>query len=146
MEPANHVAIFYPVITLALWTLLILGMVGFRRVLAVSRREISSGEFKLGETSKVPTRVSIPNRNYMNLLEAPVLFYVVCVILFATSRVDSIFLALAWSFVACRLVHSLVHLSYNNVLHRLMPFALGNFILIAMWIRLALVLQSKTAA
>ena len=139
----NSIVIFYPVIVLAIWTLLILGMVGFRRVQAVSRREISPNEFKLGETSKVPAPVSIPNRNYMNLLEVPVLFYVACVILYTTNRVDSIVLALAWSFVACRVVHSVVHLSYNNVLHRLLPFTLGNFILIAMWIKLLITLPAS---
>jgi hypothetical protein len=33
----------------------------------------------------VPPAVSIPNRNYMNLLELPMLFYVVCIVLYVTA-------------------------------------------------------------
>jgi hypothetical protein len=30
-------------------------------------------------------------------------------------------------------VHSLIHLSYNDVYHRLAVFALSNFVLLALW-------------
>ena len=31
-------------------------------------------------------------------------------------------------------IHSVIHLSYNNVTHRLTAFALSNFVLIALWV------------
>jgi hypothetical protein len=32
-----------------------------------------------------------------------------------------------------RFGHSIIHLTYNNVTHRVIPFAASNFVLIAMW-------------
>jgi len=53
-----------------------------------------------------------------------------------TSTFDG--LALAWAYVACRALHSLIHLTYNNVLHRLAAFAASNVVLLVIWIRLVL--------
>jgi hypothetical protein len=70
----------------------------------------------------------------MNLLEAPLLFYLACVLLFVTAGGSPTALALAWAYVACRLVHSLIHLSYNRVAHRLIAFAASNGVLVALWL------------
>jgi hypothetical protein len=72
----------------------------------------------------------------MNLLEIPLLFYVACITLYVTRHVDAPAVWLAWAYVALRAVHSLVHLTYNNVIHRLVVFALSNVILLALWVRL----------
>lgn len=90
-------------------------------------------DFKFGESKNVPSDVSIPNRAYMNLLELPMLFYVLCLMLFVSARVDTMFLNLAWSYVALRAIHSLVHVTYNNVYHRLIIFSLSNVVLVIMW-------------
>jgi hypothetical protein len=44
---------------------------------------------------------------------------------------------LAWGFVVLRIVHSLIHCSYNNVNHRFAAYALSCLFLLFMWIRLA---------
>ena len=36
------------------------------------------------------------------------------------------------------IVHSVIHLSYNHVIHRLLAFALSNFVLVTLWILTAL--------
>ncbi|HWV91063.1 MAG TPA: MAPEG family protein, partial [Burkholderiales bacterium] len=86
----------------------------------------------------VPSEARLPSRNFVNLLEMPVLFYVACVILYVIGAVDATGLALAWAYVACRALHSLIHLTYNNVFHRLAAFAAGYVVLLAIWIRLVL--------
>jgi hypothetical protein len=40
----------------------------------------------------------------------------------------------AWVYVALRVIHSLIHITYNNVLHRLSAYALSNFVLMAFWV------------
>jgi hypothetical protein len=40
----------------------------------------------------------------------------------------------AWAFVVTRIVHTCIHLSYNNVLHRLLVFGFRNLCVLAMWI------------
>lgn len=77
-------AILHPVFVLGFWTILVLVMVGYRRVGAARRGRVRSEDFKFGESRSVPPEVSLPNRNYMNLLELPVLFYVVCIVLYVT--------------------------------------------------------------
>jgi hypothetical protein len=127
-------AILYPVFALASWTGLVLQLIPFVRVRAGLRREIRTDDFKFGESAAVPPAVSIPNRNYMNLLELPVLFYVVCLMLYASAAASPNALRLAWAYVFFRIVHSLIHLTYNRVFHRLGAFALSNAVLVVLWV------------
>lgn len=113
---------------------MVLLLIPFYRIRAGRRREIRTEDFKYGESATVPGYVSIPNRNYMNLLELPILFYVVCLLFFVTSSTTSLAVQIAWAYVAFRVIHSLVHLGYNNVMHRLAAFALSNFALFSLWI------------
>src|SRR4051812_38531654 len=127
-------AIFLPVCILALWTGTVLAMTGLRRILAVRAGRIAEGAFRLGESPQVPSDVTLPNRNLMNLLEMPVLFYVLCVAVYVTHRVTPVVTILAWSYVILRLAHSAIHLTTNRVTHRLVAFALSNFVLLFLWI------------
>src|SRR3990167_2758813 len=105
---------------------------------AGNRREVVACDFKYGESAAVPAYVCIPNRNYMNLLELPVLFYVACLLVYVTDGASIALVALAWTYVALRVLHSLIHLSYNHVYHRLMAFAASNLVLIALWLLAAM--------
>jgi hypothetical protein len=64
------------------------------------------------------------------------LFYIACLTLVVTNSLDTIYVSLAWAFFGARVVHSFVHLTYNNVIHRLRSFALSNLILTIIWLRL----------
>jgi len=119
---------------LAAWTLLVLLLIPIARARSARRREIVIDDFKYGESPAVPPRVSIPNRNYMNLLELPMLFYVVCVVLYVTGAASTTTIALAWAFVGLRIAHSLIHLTYNHVLHRLAAFSAANVALVLLWV------------
>ena len=127
-------AILVPVFVLAAWTGLVLLLIPVVRIRAALRREVVADDFRHGESGEVPLHVRIPNRNYMNLLELPVLFYVACLLLFATGGASSAALGCAWAYVGLRIVHSGIHLTYNHVLHRLAVFALSNFVLLALWV------------
>jgi hypothetical protein len=132
----KNTAILYPVFALVAWTFLILIYLAKARITS----RIHPKEFRYGESSVVPAHVSIPNRNYMNLLELPILFYVVCVMLFSAGVTSNAILGLAWAYVALRVMHSLIHLTYNNVLHRLAVFAASNFVLASMWVNAGAIL------
>lgn len=129
----RHATMLAPVFALAAWTFLVLTWLGASRILAAQCRQIVPADFKLGESAQVPEHVCIANRNYMNLLELPVLFYVVCLLIVVTGIASPTLLALAWAYVGLRVLHSLVHLSYNHVLHRLAVFATSNGVLAVMW-------------
>jgi len=127
-------AILYPTFALAAWTLFVLLLIPIARVRSARRREIVVDDFKYGESPAVPPAVSIPNRNYMNLLELPMLFYVVCIVLYVTAGASTTTIALAWAFVVLRVAHSLIHLSYNRVMHRLAAFTASNVALVVLWV------------
>lgn len=137
------VRIFFPMIALVGLTFSVLLLIPFARIRAVRSGSIDADDFKFGESSRVPPDVSIPNRNYMSLLELPILFYAVCLSLYVTQRVDDTAVVLAWVYVGLRVVHSAVHLTYNRVVHRLLVFATSNFVLLAIWVRF---LTSLTSA
>jgi hypothetical protein len=127
-------AILYPMFALAAWTLIVLLLIPIVRARSARRREIVIDDFKFGESPAVPPSVSIPNRNYMNLLELPMLFYVVCIVLYVTAGASTAAIALAWVFVVLRIAHSLIHLSYNRVVHRLAAFSASNVVLVVLWV------------
>ncbi|MDP1739013.1 MAG: MAPEG family protein [Caulobacter sp.] len=127
-------SIFLPMLGMALLTFVVLGLIPQRRFKAVADRQVTPDDFALGESPRVPGHVSLANRNYMNLLELPMLFYAVCVALFVTGMVDGLALGLAWTYLALRVVHSLIHVTYNRVLHRLALFGVSNFVLMGLWV------------
>jgi hypothetical protein len=133
-------SIFHPVVALVLWTFVVLLLVPKARFKAARARQVRVADFALGESENVPPQTRLPNRNYMNLLELPVLFYVACLVVYVIGKVDAWSLALAWMFVALRIGHSIIHLTYNHVIHRMRVFALSVLALLALWIRILVVL------
>jgi hypothetical protein len=129
----RSVGILYPMFALAAWTVLVLLLIPLVRVRSALQREIVPDDFKYGESSSVPPRVSLPNRNYMNLLELPMLFYIVCLLLYVTAARSPLAVDVAWIYVALRVIHSVIHLSYNHVIHRLTAFSLSNAALVFLW-------------
>ncbi len=127
-------AILYPMFALAFWTFGILILIPIARFKAVFAKQADANDFKFGETDNLPDYVKLPNRNYMNLLELPLLFYVVCLIIYVTQSVNSTNIAIAWAYFALRVIHSIIHLNGNNVRLRLVAFAISNFVLIALWV------------
>src|SRR5947199_10097353 len=111
--------IFAPMGALAFLTFGVLILISIRRFQAGAKGEIVRDDFKFGESANVPGHVSIPNRSYMNLLELPMLFYVGSLMYFVAGKVDAVVLGIAWTYVALRFVHAAIHLTYNNVMHRL---------------------------
>ena len=126
--------IFAPMGAMALLTFIVLGFIPTTRFRAVFARQVTPDDFKLGESPRVPPHVAVTNRNFMNLLELPMLFYVAGLMFYVAGRVDQTVLAVAWAFVALRAIHSMIHLSYNHVIHRLTAFALSNGVLMAFWV------------
>ena len=75
--------------------------------------------------------------NYRNLFEMPVLFYLLCALLVALNKADSLYAAGAWAYVLLRCVHSYIHTGYNKVMHRFAAFLASSAVLAFLWVRLA---------
>lgn len=126
-------SIFAPMGAMAALTSAVLLQVPIRRFLAMRAGAVSLADFALGEAPAAPVAVALANRNFMNLLEVPTLFYVVCLMYAVSACTDATALAFAWTYVALRCIHSVIHLTYNAVLHRLVTFAISNAVLVALW-------------
>jgi hypothetical protein len=138
----NPTAILWPIGALAILTFAVLLVVPYRRFKAAFARQVRAEDFRYGESNNVPGEVRIPNRNYMNLLESPNLFYVACILFYVTDLVDVQAVSMAWLYVALRTAHSIVHLTYNKVMHRMIAFAASITVLVAMWVHLLLSLPA----
>lgn len=125
--------IFLPMGVLAFWTFAILLLVPFQRFRAVFAGKVGAKDYKYGKSDDASGDLSIPDRAMMNLLELPVLFYVVCLMFYVTNRADAVVLEVCWAYVVFRIAQTLVHVTYNKVIHRLTMFAISNFVLISLW-------------
>lgn len=107
------------------------------RIGAWRRGRLSSAYMRTAQGTPPPEQVVAASRHFSNLFEVPVLFYVTCLLLAVLARVDGVFLAMAWLFVLCRVVHAAIHLTYNNPYHRFASYVAGCVVLGAMVVRLA---------
>jgi hypothetical protein len=71
--------------------------------------------------------------NFRNLFELPVLFYLAVVVIALSGTASRSALALAWLFVALRVVHSVIHCSYNRVMHRFPVHFSSTLVLWGLW-------------
>ena len=126
-------------LALMLWTLCVLLLLPLARYRAIRAGGVDWDDFAPGESARVPEPARRVNRALVNLLEVPVIFYALVLACLMTARVDAtaLALALAWAYVALRMAHTIVHLSYNRVTHRFIVFAASNGVLVAMLLRLA---------
>jgi hypothetical protein len=129
-------AIFLPATALVILTLGIGSRLFYVRIMAVRRGDISAAFYKLNRGGRLPDYVARVSQNYDNLLELPVLFYVAAFLIYATQSVDVFYTTMAWVFVGLRVVHSGIHTTYNNVLHRAWVFLGGFIVLVIIWLRL----------
>ena len=100
----------------------------------VKTRSIAHGVLKDSESAA---------DNLSNLFESPVLFYVAILLALILMLQDTILVVLAWTWVTARCAHSLIHITYNQVMHRFMVFMFSSFVLLAIWVRLGwIIVQS----
>ena len=134
--------IFCPVfgmfmLTFAVWALiLILRLKSIHFVKAHSNSDWVVPLFQGGSNYLTYTQ-----RNFANLLEFPILFYVVCIVIYVTGNVDEYFITLAYSFFYIRIIHSVNHIFLNimvpviDVPLRAFPWLLSIAIVVWMSVR-----------
>ena len=131
----SQTAILFPVLALAGWTMAVLLLMPLRIFRSVSAGQEALEDIKLGVASQNSSQATIPNRNFINLLEVPVLFYVLCIILYVTQRADATAVYLAWGYFGLRVVHSCIHLTYNKVLHRGFIYGISNLVVMVILVK-----------
>ena len=81
--------------------------------------------------------VEMPANNLRNLFEMPVLYFALVPLLLVTGEAGPVQLALAWTYVALRAVHSFIHIVVKKVPPRFLAYFASTIVLSAMWIGFA---------
>ncbi len=125
-------AIFSPFFATMFLTLLVWVYMYIRRISFLKSQKIRPKQLAApGALAQIsPPNVSNPSDNLKNLFETPVLFYGLVLYLFITKQVDAVYVNAAWIFAAFRVLHSIVHCTFNIIILR---FYLYLFSTLAVW-------------
>lgn len=131
--------IFGPVLVQVLLTFVVWLRLYFTRVAEMQRERIHPQKLaRAGDAQHLLQQSAGGADNFRNLFEMPVLFFVAAVSAHSLFIVDTVLLALAWVFVLLRIVHSVIHVTYNRVIHRFYVYLASCIAVWAMWIIIAL--------
>ncbi|MFT6916162.1 MAG: hypothetical protein ACJAWL_002486 [Motiliproteus sp.] len=133
--------IIYPMFALVVLTFIVGFSTGISRFMSVKKGLVDRRYFKLLAEYTPPDNMVKLGRNFSNLLEMPVLFYAVGIILLALEINNKVMLIFAWVFVILRIIHSIIHVTYNNPIHRFLAFLLSSIIVLIMWVQLVLIIS-----
>ncbi|WND03135.1 MAPEG family protein [Temperatibacter marinus] len=112
-------------LTVLVWFWLYIVRLGFMRSNKIDPESLKTAKGKM----QMDGPQNYPAENYNHLFEMPILFYVVCLLFVATGKGDMEALNLAWAFVATRVLHSIIHCTYNKIMHRFMVFLVSSIVM-----------------
>jgi hypothetical protein len=134
----THTQILLPCAALVLLTLLVWLRLYVERIAEMRARRIRPQALAAARDVAQTLQNVQAADNFRNLFEVPVLFYVLCLALALTQLASSFDVWGAWGFVLLRALHSLIHLTYNRVMHRFMAYAASTVLLFLLWLSFAI--------
>lgn len=137
-------AIFWPVIAQVLLVLAVAVRMYLARVGEMRERRIRPQAIATSQTAAEALKNVAAADNFRNQFETPVLFFAVCGAMAITDTVTPLQLWLAWTYVGLRTVHSIIHVTYNRVIHRFLAYVASLACLFLMWALFGLALWNIT--
>ncbi len=125
--------LIYPALAQILWTFVVLTITFLRRKKAFAAREVSMADVAVSN-ERYPEPARLAAANFSNQFETPVLFFALVLIAIHVGTTGYVMAALAWAFVATRVVHTLIHTGTNRLQQRALVFAAGAACLFLMWV------------
>jgi hypothetical protein len=123
----------YPMLALVLLTFAVALVLLLRRVHAMRAGRIHPQSVAAARDMAAKVDDHRAADNFRNLFETPVLFYAAMLAAIALHGGTWPLLVLAWTYVALRVGHSLVHCTYNTVMHRFAVFVASMIVLFVIW-------------
>ncbi|TFH25601.1 MAG: hypothetical protein E4H03_00275 [Myxococcales bacterium] len=114
-------------------TAAVLARMARTRVNAVTRKEMALDFYRTYDKGEEPEQIRRITRNFINLFEVPVLFYVGVVLVYISHQVNYWMVGCAWTYVALRFLHTYIHLMSNDVLTRFRVYFASGLVLLVMW-------------
>jgi hypothetical protein len=135
----SELLLVYPMLAMVFLTFVVLVLLFRSRVRMVREGHAPVSYFRTfqGEVEE-PEYTVKPARHFVNLFEAPTLFYAGCLAAMVVGVSGPWVLALAWAYVAARYVQAVIHLGGNRVRYRLRAYFISWLLLLALWIYVAL--------
>lgn len=134
--------ILQPVVALAAWTMVMWAWMYATRIPAMIAAKVEPDSLARDPEARLdrllPPQVQWKAHNYNHLHEAPTVFYAVAIVLAITGEGDGYSAVLGWTYVAARVVHSLVQAIVNRVTLRFAVFVFSSLVLVALIVRAAL--------
>jgi hypothetical protein len=124
----------------AVWVRLYVVRIGEMRRRSIDPQRVADSRVAAGVLENVATA-----DNFRNLFEVPVLFFAGCLAAAVADAVTPLLLGFAWAFVVLRATHSVIHVTYNRVMHRFAVYALGTLCVFALWTTLAFSLLARAS-
>lgn len=131
--PTGPLTLIYPMFAMVLLSFFVLIRLFRSRVGAVKAGEIDKSYFRLYRGATEPESTAKTSRHFVNLFEAPTLFYVVCLAAMVTQKGGTLMQALAWAYVLTRIVHAIIHLGPNRLRWRVRAYFVSWVVLLTMW-------------
>lgn len=132
-----------PVLALVVWTLIVWIWMYATRIPAMQKAKIDpQSAIHPGSLSVLPPEIRVVADNYNHLHEQPTIFYALAFYSHLAGTGDGANVALAWAYVALRVVHSFMQIIVRRVMLRFLAFATGSLVLIALAARNLLALAS----
>ena len=126
-------SVLLPAFALFALTIFVLVRMGLGRRAAVQSGEFDGRYYKTFRGGEEPDHLHILSRQFSNLLEVPMLFYVGVLLAYVTGQTGWLPTAIAWLYVALRYAHCYVHLTSNFVPMRFRLFVLSVAALVTLW-------------
>lgn len=136
-------AILWPVFALVAWIYAVWFWMYVERFALMRRTPPGAEDFATMEAGRrYFAPVEMPAANFSNLFEMPVLFFALVPLLMITHHANHIQVALAWIYVALRVLHSLVQIVVRRVPVRFFVYLASCAVLSAMWLGFAIDMAS----
>ena len=130
-----EVRLVYPMLAMVFLTFVVLIVLFRSRVRMVREGHAPVSYFRTFQGSlEQPDYAAKPARHFVNLFEAPTLFYAGCLAAMVVGVSGWPVLALAWGYVLARALHTAIHLGGNRVRHRLRAYFVSWLLLLALWV------------
>ena len=129
--------ILLPLFAMAFLTFVVWAYMYVTRISEMRRKKINPQRLDTRKQGQaLLTDSAVAADNLKNLFEMPVLFYTAILLSMILMIQDQFLVQLAWSYVALRAIHSVVHCTYNRVMHRFTAYLISCLMLLLIWARL----------
>ena len=110
-----QISILLPVLTLAFWTFIIFAIMAPARFYFLRMKHPQTAAHTKNLKGLHPPWTERVADNYNHLFEQPVVFYAIALSIAVINNIEPLMIQLAWVYVALRVLHSIVQITFNFV-------------------------------